>query len=229
LNLNHPISTLQTAVLSFSNEKFSVGTYTSRKIAERAKSTAARVLKNAPDDEDVDSVVKRAKSSVTDLGLETSLAEKKRIKAEAPKGEPRIDATATLKAWLLSPENYTNPHPKPQEKLLLMQKTGMDATQLNTWFGNARRSNWFKTGKKGSSLPRGVSKQEAGNYRVIIWYQGKDRSIGTFQTLEQATLANEIARGVLKKDKGLKLSAEESERNFKLAKEAALKKVSKSK
>ena len=40
--------------------------------------------------------------------------------------------------------------------------------------------------------------------------------------MDQATLANEIARSMLKKDKGLQLSTEDSERNFKIAKEAAL-------
>ena len=62
----------------------------------------------------------------------------------------------------------------------------------------------------------------AGNYQVLIYYQGTQRYIGTFQTLEQATTANDIARGMLEKDKGLRLSSEECERNVKLAKEAAL-------
>ena len=76
--------------------------------------------------------------------------------------------------------------------------------------------------KQKKSLPIGVHETTAGNYHVKVWYQGKDRSIGTFQTLEQATLANRIAWGMLKKDKGLQLSSEECERNFKLAKETAL-------
>ena len=71
-------------------------------------------------------------------------------------------------------------------------------------------------------LPRGVYETTAGNYQVRVDYRGSKRGIGTFQTLESATLANETARNMLKKDKGLQLSAEECERNFKLAKEAAL-------
>ena len=71
-------------------------------------------------------------------------------------------------------------------------------------------------------LPIGVNETTEGFYRVRVFYQGKDRGIGTFQTLEAATLANEIARNMLKKSKFLQLSTEDSERNFKIAKEAAL-------
>lgn len=73
---------------------------------------------------------------------------------------------------------------------------------------------------KGSKLPQGVS-ETFGKYKVEIYYQGRQRYIGIFLTLEQATLANEIARNMIEKDKGLQLSAEECERNLKLAKEAA--------
>lgn len=79
--------------------------------------------------------------------------------------------------------------------------------------------------KKGLSLPEGVSKRANGNWIVRVQYQGSQRYIGTFPTLEQATLANDIARGVFEKDEGLELSAEECERNIKLAKEAAWKDV----
>jgi len=79
--------------------------------------------------------------------------------------------------------------------------------------------------KKGLSLPEGVSKRANGNWLVRVQYQGSQRYIGTFPTLEQATLANDIARDVFEKDEGLELSAEECERNIKLAKEAAWKDV----
>jgi len=76
--------------------------------------------------------------------------------------------------------------------------------------------------KKQRKLPLGVYETTAGSWRVRVYYQGKERCIGTFPTLEKAALANEIARGELKKDKRLQLSVEECERNIKLAKEAAL-------
>ena len=72
-------------------------------------------------------------------------------------------------------------------------------------------------------LPKGVYETPLGNYQVQVYYQGRSRCIGSFQTLEQATLASEIVRSMLEKDKGMHLSAKECERNIKLAKEAALK------
>lgn len=42
-----------------------------------------------------------------------------------------------LKNWLK--ENMTNPYPSEIEKAMLMEVTGLDATQINNWFINARR------------------------------------------------------------------------------------------
>ena len=88
--------------------------------------------------------------------------------------------------------------------------------------GRPKKAKRPKKSKKSSSLPPGVHETSVGNYHVQVYYQGSNRSIGTFQSLESATLANEIARNMLKKDKGLQLSFEECEQNVKLAKEAAL-------
>ena len=67
-------------------------------------------------------------------------------------------------------------------------------------------------------LPKGVSCIVAsGKYRVRVSYAWTERCIGTFSTLEQATLAN---GDMLDKNNGLQLSDEECERNFKLAKAA---------
>ena len=84
-----------------------------------------------------------------------------------------------------------------------------------------KRQNIYKKGST-NSLPNGVYENSSGNYQVRLWYQGSNHSIGTFQTLEQATLSNKIARNIFKKDKWLRLSPEECERNIKLAKEAAM-------
>ena len=46
------------------------------------------------------------------------------------------DAVTTLKAWFL--EHFTHPYPTPQDKIILMQETGMDEKQLDNWFINAR-------------------------------------------------------------------------------------------
>ena len=71
------------------------------------------------------------------------------------------------------------------------------------------------------NLPTGVYELPSGSWQVQVRYQGKQRYIGKFPTLEQATLANGIAQSMFKKDEGLELSAEECQRNIKLAKEAA--------
>ncbi|KCZ76208.1 hypothetical protein H311_02800 [Anncaliia algerae PRA109] len=42
-----------------------------------------------------------------------------------------------LKKWLQ--ENAKDPYPSDTEKAILREKTGLDATQLNNWFINARR------------------------------------------------------------------------------------------
>jgi len=73
-----------------------------------------------------------------------------------------------------------------------------------------------------SELPQGVYETPNSTWQVRVFYQGSNRNIGTFPILEQATLANETARNMLKKDRGLQLSTEEYEQNFKQAKEAAL-------
>jgi len=69
------------------------------------------------------------------------------------------------------------------------------------------------------SLPMGVRHMPSGNYEVGIVYQGKRRSIGTFNTLDDAVLANEVARGMLKAESG-QLSAEQAARNVQSAKDA---------
>ncbi|KAL6120602.1 transcription factor, TALE/PBX fam [Nucleospora cyclopteri] len=42
-----------------------------------------------------------------------------------------------LKQWLM--ENMNNPYPSDREKAFLMHSTGLDSTQINNWFINARR------------------------------------------------------------------------------------------
>lgn len=56
----------------------------------------------------------------------------KNKRANYPKKISRV-----LKNWLK--ENMNNPYPSESEKLMLMDLTGLDATQINNWFINARR------------------------------------------------------------------------------------------
>eukprot|EP00581_Thalassiosira_minuscula_P012080 CAMPEP_0183734328 /NCGR_PEP_ID=MMETSP0737-20130205/43511_1 /TAXON_ID=385413 /ORGANISM="Thalassiosira miniscula, Strain CCMP1093" /LENGTH=717 /DNA_ID=CAMNT_0025967793 /DNA_START=413 /DNA_END=2569 /DNA_ORIENTATION=+ len=58
-----------------------------------------------------------------------------------PKERPQLkpETVAILKEWLLSPEHMDNPYPNQRESEMLMEKTGLDKTQLKHWFNNARK------------------------------------------------------------------------------------------
>ncbi|KAF7683372.1 Homeobox protein HD-2 [Astathelohania contejeani] len=56
----------------------------------------------------------------------------KQKRSNYPKQISRI-----LKGWLK--DNINNPYPTEDEKILLCDKTGLDQTQINNWFINARR------------------------------------------------------------------------------------------
>jgi hypothetical protein len=49
------------------------------------------------------------------------------------------DVTHLLKAWLLSDQHKDDPYPTEQEKLELMEATGLNRKQLCNWFVNARK------------------------------------------------------------------------------------------
>jgi hypothetical protein len=58
-----------------------------------------------------------------------------------PKVRPQLnkESVKILKDWLLSPEHVKNPYPNQLEMNSLVQKTGLDKTQLKHWFNNARK------------------------------------------------------------------------------------------
>lgn len=58
-----------------------------------------------------------------------------------PKERPQLkpETVAILKNWLLSPDHMDNPYPNQRESEMLMEKTGLDKTQLKHWFNNARK------------------------------------------------------------------------------------------
>jgi Homeobox KN domain len=73
----------------------------------------------------------------------------RRRQAAAPSDKrlPR-SVVKVLKRWLLSPEHYDYPYPDEDEKAKLMEFTGINAKQLNTWFTNARKRIWAPRRKK---------------------------------------------------------------------------------
>ena len=70
------------------------------------------------------------------------------------------------------------------------------------------------------------SHYELQSVKISFLYHGKQPTIGTFPTLEQATLANKVAREMLQSTKDSALTEVQIEQNVKLAKEAASKAVS---
>jgi len=72
----------------------------------------------------------------------------------------------------------------------------------------------------------GVSQKASGNWKVEFRYQGKQRTMGTFCSQEEAAVVNKVARVMLEGSKDLDLSYEEADLYVTKAKEAATKAVS---
>lgn len=70
---------------------------------------------------------------------------------------------------------------------------------------------------------RGVTARPSGKWQAQLYFSGKSRYLGVYGSKEQASLAYEIAREVLKADQPQKFpaSAEDVDRNFALARKAA--------
>lgn len=47
-----------------------------------------------------------------------------------------------LKSWMMSPEHIAHPYPTEQEKLQIMNDTGIELKQLTNWFVNNRKRYW---------------------------------------------------------------------------------------
>lgn len=95
---------------------------------------------------------------------------------------------------------------------------------VNAMYGNGTE----KDKKLAAVTLRGVTMRPSGKWQAQLYYSGKSRYIGVFDSKEKASLAYEIAREVLKTDKGEEgpLNAEETDRNVTLAREAAVAGVS---
>jgi hypothetical protein len=80
-----------------------------------------------------------------------------------------------------------------------------------------------KDKKLAATQLRGVTMRPSGKWQAQLYYAGKSRYIGVFDSKEKASLAYEIAREVLKTDKGEEgpSTAEETDRNVALARKAA--------
>eukprot|EP00866_Antonospora_locustae_P000141 jgi/Antlo1/141/1170 len=88
------------------------------------------MLRITKDVERVQNETTRIDETMSQLSKETSIERTKRT--NYPKHVSNM-----LRRWLQ--ENMKNPYPSDTEKIILREKTGLDATQLNNWFINARR------------------------------------------------------------------------------------------
>jgi len=103
----------------------------------------------------------------------------------------------------------------PEEK----QRITAAIFAVNTVYGDGCE----KEKKLAAATLRGVTQRPSGKWQAQLYYAGKSRYIGVFDSKEKASLAYEIAREVLKTDKNDQgpANAEETDRNVTLARKAA--------
>lgn len=101
------------------------------------------------------------------------------------------------------------------------QKAAAAITAMNVASGNKND----KAAALASAILRGVTMRPSGKWQAQLYYAGKSRYIGVFDTREKAALAYEIAREKLKTDRSPsqqgELTAIETEANVNAARKAA--------
>lgn len=101
------------------------------------------------------------------------------------------------------------------------QKTAAAIAAMNAAAGHKND----KAAALASAIMRGVTMRPSGKWQAQLYYAGKSRYIGVFDTREKAALAYEIAREKLKTDKSPSdqsaQSVQETEANVNAARKAA--------
>ena len=143
---------------------------------------------------------KEAKSKgVAKSGTEAPAPPKKKAK-KPPAKKPKSNASTALE------------DPEERERVA----AAIRAVNESSGGGNE------KAAALAAAILRGVTMRPSGKWQAQLYYAGKSRYIGVFDSREKAALAYEIAREVLKTEKGLEpTSAEETDRNVTLARKAA--------
>ena len=98
--------------------------------------------------------------------------------------------------------------PTPKKAKVQQELDPKDNEKINEAINAVRRSGGGKQKKSDDkgSLPRGVTMRPSGKWQAQLYYAGKSRYIGVFDSREKACLAYEISREVLKigkKGKGM--------------------------
>ncbi|XP_030546703.1 homeobox protein knotted-1-like 4 isoform X2 [Rhodamnia argentea] len=70
------------------------------------------------------------------------------------------DTTSLLKAWWQSHSKW--PYPTEEDKVRLVQETGLQLKQINNWFINQRKRNWHSN-PSSSTVPKSKRKSHAGD------------------------------------------------------------------
>ena len=101
------------------------------------------------------------------------------------------------------------------------RKSAVKIELMNAATGNRND----KAASLAASIMRGVTMRPSGKWQAQLYYAGKSRYIGVFDTREKAALAYEIAREKLKTDKSpgdqSTQSIKETEANVNAARKAA--------
>jgi hypothetical protein len=113
--------------------------------------------------------------------------------------------------------------PTPKKAKVQQELDPKDNEKINEAINAVRRSGGGKQKKSDDkgSLPRGVTMRPSGKWQAQLYYAGKSRYIGVFDSREKACLAYEISREVLKTDKGEEPKSSEIDANINLARKAA--------
>ncbi|KAJ4911884.1 Homeobox protein knotted-1-like 4 [Raphanus sativus] len=69
------------------------------------------------------------------------------------------DTTSVLKAWWQSHSKW--PYPTEEDKVRLVQETGLQLKQINNWFINQRKRNWHSN-PSSSTIPKNKRRSNAG-------------------------------------------------------------------
>lgn len=128
----------------------------------------------------------------------------------------RTKKTSSRKGGKRTRTTVTQPLSEPERA-----KSAATITAINAATGNKNN----KAASLASAILRGVTIRTSGKWQAQLYYAGKSRYIGVFDTREKAALAYEIAREKLKTDKpASQQSAEsikETEANVNAARKAA--------
>ncbi|KAL1532672.1 homeobox protein knotted-1-like 3 [Salvia divinorum] len=106
-----------------------IPTETERSLMERVRQELKHDLKNGYKDKIVD--------------IREEILRKRRA------GKLPGDTTSVLKAWWQSHSKW--PYPTEEDKVRLVEETGLQLKQINNWFINQRKRNWHTNGNTSSS------------------------------------------------------------------------------